>query len=108
MRRRVLLPLFVCLAVPLGACVHSIEGRIGTGLQAAGLPPPVAACMAERWAHGLSIAQLRKLRVMTESIESQYRGRTLTLLGLVEAVSRVHDPEIIAVVSASAAQCAFR
>lgn len=65
----------------------------------------MAGCMAERMADRLSIAQLRKL----QSIASLRKSHTeeMTVDRFIHKVRALQDPEIIAVTSKAAFNCAF-
>lgn len=99
--------IFLVLAplAALGACSQPFEGRIARQLDEAGLPRPMAECMAERWVERLSPLQLREISRLSSDLKAE--GRDLTVARLVERVAAVDDREIYEVVSVSAARCAF-
>jgi len=97
-----LLPLLV-----LAGCAQPFEGRIAAKLQDAGIPGPMAQCMAERWVDRLSIPQLRKIEQLTGDIRQQYQDRSLTVVGFIDRIRTLDDPEILRVVTSSAARCAL-
>ncbi len=107
--------LFVLVLVALvGAAVWWLSGgfdrvtasRVESTLVAHGLPQPLAACMGERMADRLTLAQLRKLqRLAPENGESE---RPRSPRDALERLRRVEDPEALRVVAAAAAICAFR
>ena len=108
--RKVVIILAV-LAIGIGAWVlwegagGSVEERLESELVARGLSEPMAACMAERMADRLSLAQLRKLeRLGPEEGETDV---PLTMPEFLERVRRVDDPEVIEVTAGSTAVCAF-
>jgi hypothetical protein len=76
------------------------EARLRAGLIHAGLPPPLAGCMAHRMAARLSIAQLRRIGDLPEARESLSIGEFL------HNVRALRDPEILSVTASSAALCA--
>ena len=83
----------------LAACA-SPETRLRSGLVDAGLPAPLAACMAERMVDRLSLLQLRRIGDLPRAREAA---------GLDEFLHRVRalgDREILTVTSAAAARCA--
>jgi hypothetical protein len=83
----------------LAACATP-ETRLRTGLVNAGLPAPLAGCMAGRMVDRLSLIQLRRLSDLPAARDSgsidQYLHR----------VRALRDPEIWTVTSSSAALCA--
>ena len=72
---------------------------------AAGLPQPMAECMAGRMADRLSIDQLRKLESLRP--EEGEADIPLNIAEFLERVRRVDDPEVLEVSTTSAAICAF-
>ncbi len=93
------------LAAALAACAQPFEGRIANQLDEAGLPRPMAECMAGHWVERLSIGQLRRISSLSSDLKAE--GRELTVGRLVQRVREVDDPEIYEVVTVSAARCAF-
>ena len=83
----------------LGGCATP-EARLRAGLVDAGLSPPLAACMADRMADRLSLAQLMRLRDLPRARESVSIGEFL------HRVRALRDPGILAAASSSAALCA--
>jgi hypothetical protein len=80
------------------------ETRIRTALTEAGLPKPVAGCMAGRMVDRLSLWQLNKLRGL-----SKLQGKNAKKLSIDEFVKRtkaLQDPEILGVVTSSGLICA--
>ena len=93
------LPAALLAALLVGGCA-SPETRLRTGLVDAGLPDPLAACMAGRMADRLSITQLRRIGDLPRARRSG---------GLDEFLHRVRalgDTEILAVTGTAAARCA--
>lgn len=89
----------------LSACATP-ESRVRSGLVAAGVPRPVAACMAERMVDRLSLLQLRRIGRL-----SDLRGANVDQMRVEQILRRsraLQDPEIWAVVSTSAAICALQ
>lgn len=74
------------------------EYRVRTAFAEAGMNDKAATCMGRRLVKRLSLLQLRKL----EAFQEEKR----TLGGLVRAVRRVNDREVIAVTTSSMALCA--
>lgn len=95
--RRVI-PLIAALAA-LSACAVP-EARLRTGLTNAGLPKPLAACMAERMVDCLSLAQLMRIADLPKAREAESLDRFL------RRVRALGDPEILAVATSSGGLCA--
>ena len=76
------------------------EARLRDGLIGAGLPEPLAACMAERMVDRLSLTQLRRLADIPDS------RRAATTEEFLHHVRALRDPQILSVTSTSAALCA--
>ncbi|WP_439540275.1 hypothetical protein [Sphingomonas sp.] len=95
--RRVI-PLIAALAA-LSACAVP-EARLRTGLTNAGLPKPLAACMAERMVDRLSLAQLMRIADLPKAREAESLDRFL------RRVRALGDPEILAVATSSGGLCA--
>jgi hypothetical protein len=90
------------LALPLLALLSACavpETRLRSGLVEAGLPEPLAACMAERMADRLSLMQLRRLA------DLKHAGRADSTTDFLHRVRSLRDPEIWAVTSSAAAIC---
>ncbi len=97
--------LMLPLVAWLAACSQPFEGRIARNLEDAGLSPGMSQCMANRWVERLSPLQLRKIAELADGLKAE--GRSISVLGLADRVRRLEDPEIVEVVSTSAAGCAF-
>lgn len=95
--RRVI-PLIAALAA-LSACAVP-EAKLRTGLTNAGLPKPLAACMAERMVDRLSLAQLMRIADLPKAREAESLDRFL------RRVRALGDPEILAVATSSGGLCA--
>ena len=100
MRRLVLLPLLA-----LAACAQPFEGRVASRLAEAGLPRPIAECMAGRWVERLSVLQLQKISGLADSLRDE--GGRLTLSRFLHRVAALDDPEIVGVVTSSSVACAI-
>lgn len=98
------LPLLAA-ALALSACAGIATPRVETALREAGASAPMASCMAKRMTDRLSIPQLQKL--------SRARGAPgekvsdLSASELMARVNRIDDPEVVSVVTTSAAACAL-
>ncbi len=98
-------PMAVAAIFCLTGCATP-ENRVRSGLVDAGVPRPIAACMAERMVDRLSLLQLRRIGRL-----SDLRGanaRQMSVEQLLRRSRALQDPEIWAVVSTSAAICALR
>jgi hypothetical protein len=76
------------------------EARLRAGLVNAGLPPPLAACMAGRMADRLSLMQLRRIGDLPRARES------VSIAEFLHRVRALGDSRILGVSSSSAALCA--
>lgn len=86
-------------ALALSACAVP-EAKLRTGLIDAGLPRPLAACMAERMVDRLSLPQLMRIADLPKA------RRAESVDQLLRRLRALGDPEIVAVASSSAALCA--
>jgi hypothetical protein len=102
--QRLVLPLFL---LPLAACAQTFEPGIATRLAEAGLSRPMAECMAERWVSRLNVGQLQKISGLAGDLQRERGQGQLTVGRFVERVAALDDPEIVGVVSSSAAVCAL-
>lgn len=90
----------------LSACTTaSPEARLRAGLIDAGLPPPVAGCMAERLVDRLSTGQLRRLQSLASFRDS--RVEQMTIEEFLYKVRGLQDPELIAVTGRAGIGCAI-
>ena len=87
------------LTILLGGCAVP-EAKLRTGLASAGLPKPLAACMAERMVDRLSLTQLLRLADLPKAQRAESADQFL------RRVRALGDPEILAVTTSSAALCA--
>lgn len=76
------------------------EVRLRAGLVNAGLPRPLAACMAERMTERLSLIQLRRIGDLPRATSS------VSVQQFLHRVRSLGDAQILAVSSSSAALCA--
>jgi len=96
-------PLLALLCI--GACSQPFEGTIVDRLAGAGLPRPLAECMAERWVDKLSPLQLREIAKAADDLKAQ--GGKLDIGRMVTRIREIQDPEIVQVVTRSAMLCAL-
>ena len=89
------------LALPLLAsgCVtqEMKQAQVKSALVNAGVPTPIAQCMAHRLVDQLTTAQLRKLQA--------FKGPKRTVDDYLAAVAQVNDPQVIQVTISSAGLC---
>jgi hypothetical protein len=88
-----------------GACSQPFEGRVASRLAEAGLSRGMADCMASRWVDRLNVLQLRKIQSLSEDLGRE--GRGLTVGRFIDRVRAMDDPEVVQVVTTSAAACAL-
>jgi len=104
--RSILLSLLMPM-IALSACSQPFEGRVAAKLHAAGIPEPIAQCMAKRWVDRLNVLQLRKIEQLSGAVGERHKDGSLTVIGFISEVRRMDDPEIVTVVTASAGICAL-
>lgn len=89
----------------LSACATP-ETRVRTALVDAGLPKPIATCMADRMVDRLSLIQLNKLSGL-----KKLRNKDMQKTSIDEFLKRtrsLQDPEILGVVTSSGLICAVK
>jgi hypothetical protein len=91
----------IALLALLSACAVP-EARLRAGLVNAGLPAPLAACMAERMVDRLSLMQLRRIGDLPRA-----RG-AVSVAEFLHRVRALRDAEILSVSASSAAVCEAR
>ncbi|MDW8413921.1 MAG: hypothetical protein RMK78_00405 [Thermaurantiacus sp.] len=94
----------LALALALGACVATKEARVRRALMEAGVPEPVARCMARPMAEDLSVAQLRALADAAR-LARRPVGE-VTVAEAFRALRRVGDPQVIGTLAATGLSCA--
>ena len=103
MRR--LIPLAM-LALLAGCASMTPEQEVRHRLIAAGLKPPVAACMAEKLVRRLSPDELRRLGHAAQLAEGR-RIDDMTVRELVDRISAIGEPHIVEVVARGGIGCAI-
>jgi hypothetical protein len=93
------------LLIPLAACAQPFESRVAGRLAEAGLPGPIADCMARRWVDRLNVVQLQKLSGLAEDLAAERAQGRLTAGRFVERVRALNDREILEVVTTSSVAC---
>lgn len=78
------------------------QARLRAGLIDAGVPPPVAGCMADRMAQRLSLAQLRRIGDLPRARAAP------SVADFLHRVRALGDSEIVSVAAAAAAACEAR
>ena len=100
---RVRMIIAAMLATAAG-CAQPIENRITDELTQAGVPAGMAQCMATIWAQRLSVGQLARIaQVSSELAAAQQQGEALG--PMLDRVRQLNDPQIVEVVTLSAATC---
>jgi hypothetical protein len=94
--------LLLVAVVALSGCA-SAQSRLERGLMRAGVPGPVATCMAGHMADRLSTGQLRRVGSLRRLDDDIAAG--LTLDRFLDDIRALRDPEILAVSSAAAVVC---
>jgi hypothetical protein len=94
----------VAAVLALSGCATP-ESRIRSALVEAGLPKPVAGCMAGRMVDRLSLMQLNKLRGLSKLQDKKVRQ--LSIEEFVKRTKALQDPEILGVVTSSGVICAI-
>jgi hypothetical protein len=92
------------LSLALAACATP-ETRIRNSLIEAGLPKPIAGCMAGRMVDRLSLMQLNKLRGLNKLKDKKVQQ--LSIEEFVKRTKALQDPEILGVVTSSGVICAI-
>ncbi len=88
----------------LSACATP-ETRVRTALVDAGLPRPIATCMAQRMVDRLSLGQLQRLSHLS-GMNEQTIGQ-MTLRQFIRKVDALGDPHILTVVTTAGLGCAI-
>ena len=89
------------LLLAVGGCA-SRESRIETELTRAGLPVPVAQCMAPRLGRNLSNDQLRQLGRLSTTVRTPHAGTESAIRAIVADL----DPQAVGVVLRAGLACA--
>jgi len=84
----------------LGAC-STPEDMTRAGLVSAGIPKPMAGCMAHRMVQRLSLLQLRRLAGLGKA------GQSRSIDQFLYRVRSLNDSKIVGVTTSSAALCAL-
>lgn len=93
------------LIMAIAACATP-ETRIRSALVNAGLPTPIAGCMADRMVNELSFGQLQKLQGLSR-LHEQDPG-DISFTEFARRTRALRDTEILTVVASSGALCTMR
>lgn len=99
--------LFPAVLFTVAACAQPFEGQVASRLTQAGLPRPVAECMAKLWVDRLNVAQLQRVSGLADELQRERSRGRLTVGLFVERVRGLDDPEIVEVVTTSTLACAL-
>jgi hypothetical protein len=95
------LPFALAALALLAACAMP-EARLRAGLVNAGLPAPLAACMAERMADRLSLMQLQRIGDLPQA------RAAVSVAEFLHRVRALGDAEVLSVSASAAALCEAR
>ncbi|MES2288581.1 MAG: hypothetical protein V4530_02500 [Pseudomonadota bacterium] len=90
--------------IALSACATP-ETRVRTALIDAGLPRPIATCMAQRMVDRLSLGQLQRLSHLS-GLNEHTIGQ-MTVREFIRKVDALGDPQILTVVTTAGLGCAI-
>ncbi len=92
------------LVLAAGGCAMTPYQRVRAALIEAGVPDPVANCMADRMTKKLSVGQLKELRYLSRSKNDQGHFSTGEF---VRRLREINDPEVVLVTSKAALRCSL-
>ena len=90
----------------LAGCTATKEMQVRSALTNAGLPEPMAICMAEPLARDLSVEQLRSLSRVSKLAET--RATNLSERQILDMLKRDLDPKTVGVVLRAGLGCILR
>ena len=100
-------PLLLLALLPaLAACTTTKQAQVRTALLDAGLPPPMADCMAEPLGRDLSVSQLKSLQRVAKM--AQTAPANMTTQQVMNLLKRDLDPETVGVVVRAGFGCFVR
>jgi len=105
MKKPLLTIAFVGVAASLLAGCATPESRVRDKLVAAGVKPPMAACLADKLVHKLSYAELKEL-ARVANMPSDHPGH-LSFGELSERLAALNNPHIVHVVTRAGLGCAI-
>ena len=95
------------LATMAASCDQPTESSIADQLTAAGVPPAMTQCMVPVWEQRLNAGQMARVaQVSRELAAAPPEGEALG--PLLDRVRRLNDPQIVEIVTLSAATCVTR
>jgi hypothetical protein len=95
------------LATTTASCDRPVESSMADQLTAAGVPAGMTECMVPVWEQRLNAAQLARVgQVAAELAAAPPHGEALG--PLLDRVRQLNDPQIVEVVTLSAATCVTR
>ncbi len=104
---RVAMTMTALAALALGGCSQVVETGVADHLEQAGVPAGMAQCMAQMWTERLSAQQLVRLgHTAAEMAEARQQGEPL--VQILNRAQALDDPQIVEVVTQSAATCVTR
>lgn len=96
----------LALLMIASSCATTKAARVKSALLNAGMPEPMAVCMAEPLGRDLSVAQLRSLQRVAKLADSA--PANLTQAQVLEQLKRNLDPETVGVVVRAGVGCFLR
>lgn len=97
--------LLIAAGAIVGGCATSYENRVASRLYAAGLPRPIADCMAGRMVDRLSVGQLQRISSFGKTLDRDMRD--MTIGQITRRFAAIGDPEIVEVVTRAGLGCAI-
>ena len=88
----------------VAGCSQVVETGVADHLEQAGVPAGMAGCMAQMWTERLSAQQLVRLG-QTAAEMAQARQQGEPLVQILNRAQALDDPQIVEVVTQSAAAC---
>lgn len=96
----------IALLIALGGCTTTKQSQVRTALLDAGLPAPMADCMAEPLGRDLSVAQLQSLQRVAKLANTA--PSKMTQQQVMTMLKRDLDPETVGVVVRAGLGCFVR
>ena len=101
---RVRMTMTAAAALALAGCSQVVETGVADHLEQAGVPAGMAQCMAQMWTERLSAPQLVRLG-QTAAAMAQAQQQGEPLVQILNRAQALDDPQIVEVVTQSAAAC---
>jgi hypothetical protein len=96
----------LALLLIVSACATTKEARVRSALLDAGMPEPMAVCMAEPLGRDLSVSQLRSLQRVAKLADTA--PSNMTQAQVLDLLKRDLDPETVGVVVRAGVGCFLR